>query len=182
MSLRRNESSSPFLPCLSFDRFSTICSPCAATLPDGFPFIFTRALAGLRVVLLEIHTCCIHYRSSTRMIRSITSAVGPSSCLRLEGASICVYHVCRRESCGPSPLMALDQYCHFRGFFQGQATSSPHPDCSRVFPPDRTRSLRLCPLRLVKERESPDCGSFRPAFPYASLRVFYVSSCPWCNG
>ena len=136
----------------------------------------------LRVVLLEIHTCCIHYRSSTRMIRSITSAVGPSSCLRLEGASICVYHVCRRESCGPSPLMALDQYCHFRGFFQGQATSSPHPDCSRVFPPDRTRSLRLCPLRLVKERESPDCGSFRPAFPYASLRVFYASSCPWCNG
>ena len=161
---------------------------CLLAYQPGFLHISRRSAyqpgfwRGLRVVLLEIHTCCIHYRSSTRMIRSITSAVGPSSCLRLEGASICVYHVCRRESCGPSPLMALDQYCHFRGFFQGQATSSPHPDCSRVFPPDRTRSLRLCPLRLVKERESPDCGSFRPAFPYASLRVFYASSCPWCNG
>ena len=26
---------------------------------------------GFRMVLLEIHTCCIHYRPSTRMIRSI---------------------------------------------------------------------------------------------------------------
>ena len=31
---------SSFLPCTSLDRFSSICSPCAAVLPkpDGFPF------------------------------------------------------------------------------------------------------------------------------------------------
>ena len=95
-------------------------------------------LEYLGVVLLEIHTCCIHYRPSTRMIRSITSAAGPSSCMRLEDASKCVYHGCRRESCEPSPLMALDQYCHFSEpfflLFPGTGTSSPHPDCSSVFP------------------------------------------------
>ena len=65
---------------------------CTSTPNPESPGQITRCL---RVVLLEIHSCCIHYRSSTRMIRSILSAAGPSSCMRLEGASICVYHGCR---------------------------------------------------------------------------------------
>ena len=50
------------------------------------------------------------------MIQSVSSAAGPSSYMRLENASMCVCHVCGRESCEPSPLMALDQYCRFRSF------------------------------------------------------------------
>ena len=31
-------------------------------------------VSGFGVALLEIHTCCIHYRPSIRMIQSVTSA------------------------------------------------------------------------------------------------------------
>ena len=34
-----------------------------------------KKTSGFRVDLLEIHTCCIHYRPSIRMVQSITSAI-----------------------------------------------------------------------------------------------------------
>ena len=38
--------------------------------------------------------------------------------MRLEAAAICVCNVCGRRNPGPSPLMALDQYCCFLAFMK----------------------------------------------------------------
>ena len=86
MTLRWSKSSS-FFQCTSRDRFSSICSPCAAVLPkpDGFPFSLTHTHTHTRT---HTHTHAhVSYHVGAKRVRGDAGKAGCAGECEDAGAS-----------------------------------------------------------------------------------------------